>query len=116
MAAYVPARGDLIWLQFSPQAGHEQAGAVLGTAPDRKEAAEDERERADHRDRGDPDLVVCVVALRDQPHRSCRAEQRDSAGCGEDPPSHSKRSARLSPESSAFGMKPRAPLWAMRQP
>ncbi len=26
MAAYVPARGDLIWLQFNPQAGHEQAG------------------------------------------------------------------------------------------
>ena len=26
MAAYVPARGDLIWLQFSPQAGHEQTG------------------------------------------------------------------------------------------
>ena len=26
MAAYVPARGDLIWLQFSPRAGHEQAG------------------------------------------------------------------------------------------
>ena len=26
MAAYVPARGDLIWLQFSPQASHEQAG------------------------------------------------------------------------------------------
>lgn len=26
MAAYVPARGDLIWLQFTPQAGHEQAG------------------------------------------------------------------------------------------
>ena len=26
MAAYVPARGDLVWLQFSPQAGHEQAG------------------------------------------------------------------------------------------
>jgi mRNA interferase MazF len=25
MAAYVPARGDLIWLQFNPQAGHEQA-------------------------------------------------------------------------------------------
>jgi mRNA interferase MazF len=24
--AYVPARGDLIWLQFHPQAGHEQAG------------------------------------------------------------------------------------------
>lgn len=23
---YVPARGDLIWLQFNPQAGHEQAG------------------------------------------------------------------------------------------
>ena len=26
MAAYVPARGDLIWLQFNPQSGHEQAG------------------------------------------------------------------------------------------
>ena len=26
MAAYVPARGDLVWLQFDPQAGHEQAG------------------------------------------------------------------------------------------
>ena len=23
---YVPARGDLVWLDFSPQAGHEQAG------------------------------------------------------------------------------------------
>ncbi len=26
MASYVPSRGDLVWLQFSPQAGHEQAG------------------------------------------------------------------------------------------
>lgn len=26
MRAYVPARGDLIWLRFGPQAGHEQAG------------------------------------------------------------------------------------------
>src|SRR5579862_1559809 len=25
-AGFVPARGDLVWLQFSPQAGHEQAG------------------------------------------------------------------------------------------
>ncbi|MBI2219454.1 MAG: endoribonuclease MazF [Candidatus Rokubacteria bacterium] len=24
--AYVPGRGDLVWLQFDPQAGHEQAG------------------------------------------------------------------------------------------
>ncbi|MBI3743385.1 MAG: endoribonuclease MazF [Chloroflexi bacterium] len=23
---YVPRRGDLVWLSFSPQAGHEQAG------------------------------------------------------------------------------------------
>jgi mRNA interferase MazF len=23
---YVPERGDLVWLEFSPQAGHEQAG------------------------------------------------------------------------------------------
>ena len=25
-APYVPGRGDLIWLQFNPQAGHEQSG------------------------------------------------------------------------------------------
>ena len=24
--AYVPARGDVVWLSFNPQAGHEQAG------------------------------------------------------------------------------------------
>lgn len=23
---YVPHRGDIVWLQFNPQAGHEQAG------------------------------------------------------------------------------------------
>jgi len=26
LAVYVPERGDIAWLQFSPQAGHEQAG------------------------------------------------------------------------------------------
>lgn len=26
MARHVPNRGDLVWLQFNPQAGHEQAG------------------------------------------------------------------------------------------
>ena len=25
-AAYVPGRGELVWLDFTPQAGHEQAG------------------------------------------------------------------------------------------
>ncbi len=25
-AAFVPRRGDLVWLDFAPQAGHEQAG------------------------------------------------------------------------------------------
>lgn len=24
--AYVPARGDIVWVQLNPQAGHEQAG------------------------------------------------------------------------------------------
>lgn len=24
--AYVPARGDLVWLEFDPRSGHEQAG------------------------------------------------------------------------------------------
>ena len=26
MAAYCPKRGDIVWLSFTPQAGHEQAG------------------------------------------------------------------------------------------
>lgn len=26
VARYVPDRGDVVWLAFSPQAGHEQAG------------------------------------------------------------------------------------------
>lgn len=26
VSAYVPAAGDIVWLQFDPQAGHEQAG------------------------------------------------------------------------------------------
>jgi mRNA interferase MazF len=26
MGDYIPQRGDLIWLTFNPQAGHEQAG------------------------------------------------------------------------------------------
>ena len=26
MADYVPDSGDIVWLQFDPQAGHEQAG------------------------------------------------------------------------------------------
>jgi mRNA interferase MazF len=25
-ASYVPGSGDIVWLQFDPQAGHEQAG------------------------------------------------------------------------------------------
>jgi mRNA interferase MazF len=34
--AYVPERGDLVWIQFNPRAGHEQAGRrpalVISTA------------------------------------------------------------------------------------
>jgi mRNA interferase MazF len=26
VAAYVPERGDVVWLEFDPQAGHEHAG------------------------------------------------------------------------------------------
>jgi mRNA interferase MazF len=26
MASYIPRRGDVVWLTFNPQAGHEQAG------------------------------------------------------------------------------------------
>jgi mRNA interferase MazF len=26
VASYIPRRGDIVWLTFNPQAGHEQAG------------------------------------------------------------------------------------------
>lgn len=25
-SSYIPSRGDIVWLQFAPQAGHEQSG------------------------------------------------------------------------------------------
>jgi len=30
VAQYVPERGDFVWLEFSPQSGHEQAGRRPG--------------------------------------------------------------------------------------
>lgn len=30
MTAYVPEPGDIVWLDFTPQAGHEQAGRRSG--------------------------------------------------------------------------------------
>ena len=33
MARYVPDAGDVVWLNFTPQAGHEQAGHRPGSAP-----------------------------------------------------------------------------------
>ena len=41
MAAYVPAPGDVVWLEFDPQAGHEQAGhrPALVLSPARYNAA-----------------------------------------------------------------------------
>jgi mRNA interferase MazF len=52
-ARYVPERGDLIWLTFDPQAGHEQAGRrpALVLSP----AAYNERSRL---------ALVCPVTTR----------------------------------------------------
>ena len=40
-ASYVPNTGDIVWLQFDPQAGHEQAGRrpALVLSPARCDAA-----------------------------------------------------------------------------
>jgi len=37
VASYVPRRGDIVWLTFQPQAGHEQAGRrpALVLSPER---------------------------------------------------------------------------------
>lgn len=37
MPKYVPDRGDLIWLNFTPQTGHEQAGKRLALVLSPKE-------------------------------------------------------------------------------
>jgi mRNA interferase MazF len=41
MSPYVPEAGDVVWLQFNPQAGHEQAGhrPALVLSPSRYNAA-----------------------------------------------------------------------------
>ena len=41
VSAYVPDTGDIVWLQFDPQAGHEQAGhrPALVLSPARYNAA-----------------------------------------------------------------------------
>jgi mRNA interferase MazF len=37
VTSYIPGRGDVVWVQFNPQAGHEQAGRrpalVVSPAP-----------------------------------------------------------------------------------
>ena len=37
MKGYTPAQGDLVWLEFNPQAGHEQAGRRPALVLSRKE-------------------------------------------------------------------------------
>ena len=37
MSRYVPAAGDFVWLEFNPQAGHEQAGRRPALVLSRKE-------------------------------------------------------------------------------
>ena len=58
---YVPDRGDIVWLQFNPQASHEQAGHRSGKrgahGPGQESGLEspeggEERDRVDRRDRG----------------------------------------------------------------
>jgi mRNA interferase MazF len=41
VAAYIPEVGDIVWLQFNPQAGHEHAGhrPALVLSPSRYNAA-----------------------------------------------------------------------------
>lgn len=37
MSKYVPSAGDLVWLEFNPQVGHEQAGRRPALVLSRKE-------------------------------------------------------------------------------
>lgn len=37
MKGYIPAQGDLVWLEFNPQAGHEQTGRRPALVLSRKE-------------------------------------------------------------------------------
>ena len=96
--------------------GEEHARAIRGATPHGDETARDERHaRGDGQDRG-RDLVLLMVARDDEQHRPCccrgarRGDEREPAA------PHPSRSARAVPESSAFAMKPRAPLCSISEP
>ena len=94
----------------------EEAGVVVGAAPESDEAGEDEREAGGHGERGDEPGPLVVRA---------REDERDCDGCLEQraTPAMPKRRALTgeatgwpAPESSPFGTKPIARLDSICEP
>ena len=104
-----------------PEVAHcreQVAGAVLGSAPQREETARDEGDPRRDGERDRRRLVVLVVAREHEQDRDARERQPERGGCRQEDGARAQpnRSASAAPLSSAFAMKPRAPLCAISPP
>ena len=97
-------------------ATRRSSGPVVGPAPQRNHARDEERQADRERERQERALVVLMVAREDEgssdgsEHEPAGREHDERAG------SHPSRSDRAFPLSSSLGMKPRAPLCAISPP
>ncbi len=102
--------------QRYPVAARRIAGRVLRASPEGDEAGEDEREPGGRREAGDEPGVRVVVAREDEGDGDGRLDERHDARKREAQCPHLSRFTTASPESSAFAMKPRAPLDSISDP
>ena len=94
----------------------EGSGPVLGPAPQREHARDEERQADRECERQERGLVVLVVAREDE--RGSDGSEHEPAGRQDDEraTSHPNRSDSAFPLSSSLAMKPRAPLCAISPP
>ncbi len=89
---------------------------VVGTAVERDQPGGDEGGAGGDGERRGRPLVRLVVARQDERQRAEHLGERHGGGGGERPRAQSTSARTLSPESSAFGMKPRAPQAEISSP
>src|SRR6185436_2081143 len=102
-----------------PQIGdrdQESPGPVLGPAPERKHARDEERQADREREREKRALVVLVVARQDEDSPEASEHEPARREYDQCPRSHPRRSDRAFPLSSSLAMKPRAPLCSISPP
>ena len=99
-----------------PDVGEQDAGAVLGAAPEGDQTADHEREPDRQGERERRRLVVVVVARQDEPGRARGKEDREAREQAETADGHASSVVSVPPHSSPLGMKPRAPLCWIKPP